>query len=209
MATVLYLFDFDKTLYAYDFRERLPALARLTGTSEYHLAKTWWSEGHEAAAEAGEYATADEYLEAFAQVTGARLTMDQWLEARTAAMTPIPASIAVLRRAAELGTVSLLSNNPIIFRDALPVLAPEVHEILAGNDLVSAALGARKPERRIYTRACDRFGVPPERTFLVDDSGANVRGAADAGLEAFEFLEVGHGYNTAHLLEAVEAFAAG
>ncbi|WP_353809355.1 HAD-IA family hydrolase [Agromyces sp. SYSU T00194] len=209
MAAVLYLFDFDKTLYAYDFRERLPALARLTGTSEYHLAKTWWSGGHEAAAEAGDLGSADEYLDAFAAVTGARLTLAQWQEARAAAMTPIAESIAVLRRAAELGTVSLLSNNPIIFRDSLPVLAPEVHELLGGNDLVSAALGARKPERRAFTRACDRFGVPPERAFFVDDSGANVRGAADAGLEAFEFLPIGDEYNTDHLLEAVEAFAAG
>ena len=45
-------FDLDKTLYAYDFRRRLPALAVLTGASQYHLARTWWADGYEARAEA-------------------------------------------------------------------------------------------------------------------------------------------------------------
>lgn len=60
----LYLFDLDKTLYAYDFRRRLPALAWLAGVSQY-------------------------------------------------------------RRAAELGTVSLLSNNPAATAAALPLIAPD------------------------------------------------------------------------------------
>ena len=38
MGTPLFLFDFDKTLYAYDFRRRLPKLAQLTGVSQYALA---------------------------------------------------------------------------------------------------------------------------------------------------------------------------
>ena len=43
----LYFFDLDKTLYAYDFRERLPALSRFSGVSQYHLASTWWAGGFE------------------------------------------------------------------------------------------------------------------------------------------------------------------
>ena len=141
-------------------------------------------------------------------MTGAALTVDGWLEARLAAMTPIPGSIAALRRAAELGTVSLLSNNPIIFRDSLRQLAPEVADVLGENDLVSAVLGARKPEARIFTRALSRFGIPAEDAMFVDDSEANVRGAEAVGLTGFQLLEVGDGHDTDALAEAIEAFAA-
>ena len=54
----LYFFDFDKTLYAYDMMRRLPALSRITGASQYHLAKSWWAAGYEARAEAGAWRTA-------------------------------------------------------------------------------------------------------------------------------------------------------
>lgn len=208
MSGPLFLFDFDKTLYAYDFRRRLPRLAEFTGVSQYALAKRWWEEGHEAAAEAGEYLSSEEYIAAFNEVTGGRLTVDGWRDARRAAMTPIPESIAALRRAAELGTVSLLSNNPIIFRDSLHELAPEVADLLGENDLVSAVLGARKPEARIYTRALSRFGIAPEDTLFVDDSGANVRGAEAVGIAGFQLLAIEGGYNTSALLDAIETFAA-
>lgn len=207
MSEPLFLFDFDKTLYAYDFRKRLPRLAELTGVSQYALAKRWWEAGHEAAAEAGEYLSSDEYLAAFNEVTGGRLTADGWREARRAAMTPIPESIAALRRAAEIGTVSLLSNNPIIFRDSLHQLAPEVAGVLGENDLVSAVLGARKPEARIYTRALSRFGIAAEDTLFIDDSGANVRGAEAVGITGFQLLEVDGGYSAGALLDAIESFA--
>lgn len=207
MSAPLFLFDFDKTLYAYDFRKRLPRLAELTGVSQYALAKNWWEGGHEAAAEAGEYLSSKEYLAAFNEVTGGMLTADGWREARRAAMTPIPGSIAALRRAAELGTVSLLSNNPIIFRDSLAWFAPEVADVLGENDLVSAVLGARKPEARIYSRALSRYGIDAADTMLVDDSAANLRGAQAIGITGFQLVQVDGRDNTDALAAEIEAFA--
>ncbi|WP_313545983.1 HAD family hydrolase [Leifsonia aquatica] len=204
----VYFFDCDKTLYDYDFHRRLPRLAELSGVSQYRLASTWWAGGHERAAEIGEYSTSEEYLEAFADVTGARLTLPQWQDARKAAMTPIPGSIAALHEAATLGTVSLLSNNPIPFKDSLPVLTPEIVDVLQNNDLVSAVLGARKPERRIYTRALGRFGVEPQNAILFDDSLPNVEGARDAGMHAHHFTKREDGsFDTDALLDAIHAFA--
>ena len=207
MSSDVYFFDCDKTLYAYDFRKRLPALARLTGASEYHLAKTWWVGGHETAADEGEYRSTDEYLEVWHEVTGTTLTLEQWREARAAAMTPIPGAIEALARAATLGTVSLLSNNPIPFRDSLPSLAPDVAGILQGNDLTSAVLGAEKPERRIYTRALGVFGVRAEDAILLDDSQANVDGARAVGMHAFLFTETDGVYDIAGLNAAIDGFA--
>lgn len=198
----LYLFDFDKTLYAYDFRKRLPDLARLGGVSQYHLASTWWAAGCERRAEAGAWPTADEYLAQFARVTGAELTLEQWADARRLAMTRIDGSVAALRRASTLGTVSLLSNNPSVFAAALPLLAPDVVDILGENLLVSAALGVRKPDPEIYRLALQRYGVAPEDTFFADDSAANVEGAASVGIHA-------HLFTTPELLDAAMTEFAG
>jgi FMN phosphatase YigB (HAD superfamily) len=191
----LYLFDFDKTLYAYDFRKRLPELARLGGVSQYHLASTWWAAGFERRAEAGEWPTAEAYLAEFGRVTGAWLTLEQWADARSLAMTRIDGSVAALRRAAALGTVSLLSNNPAPFAEALPRLAPDVCAILGDNRLVSAQLGVRKPDRRVYELALARYGVSPADAFMADDSAANVAGALEAGIHA-------HHFTTPELLDA-------
>jgi FMN phosphatase YigB (HAD superfamily) len=206
-APDVYFFDCDKTLYDYDFRKRLPRLSELSGVSQYRLAEAWWAGGFEEAAERGEFETTEEYLAAFAEVTGAHLSLEQWQDARASAMTRIDGSIDALRLASTLGTVSLLSNNPIIFKDSLPVLAPDVAEIVGGNDLVSAVLGARKPERRIYTRALSKFGVLPEDAFFVDDSAANLRAAADLGMTTFRLARTDGRFNTDELAAAMRRFA--
>ena len=204
----LYFFDLDKTLYAYNFRYRLPELARLTGASQYRLASRWWATGFEARAEAGEWPTADDYLDKFARVTETRrLSLDEWASARRLAMTRIDESVAALRRAAELGTVSLLSNNPAATAAALPQLVPDVIEILGPNVLVSYMLGARKPGEEIYRRALDYYGVAPENAFLADDSLANVLGARAVGITAHQLIAVDGAFQTDALHAAVEAFA--
>lgn len=197
----LYLFDFDKTLYAYDFHQRLPALSRMTGVSQYDLASSWWAGGYEARAEAGEWPDADSYLEKFAEVTGARLTLTQWQDARLGAMTRIDGSVAALRRCASKGTVALFSNNPMIFAESLPRLAPEVAQILGANIVVSAVLRARKPTADSYQRVLERFDASPADTFFADDNPQNIAGARAVGIGA-------HHFTTVQLLDAaITAFA--
>jgi putative hydrolase of the HAD superfamily len=191
----LYLFDFDKTLYAYNFRRRLPEFARLGGESQYHLASTWWAAGYETRAEAGEWPTAAEYLAEFGRITGAELTLDEWAHARSLASTRIDGSVAALRRASTLGTVSLLSNNPSVFAEALPLIAPDVCAILGENRLVSAALGVRKPDPRIFHLALERYGAEADNTFFTDDNADNVAGARSVGIHA-------HLFTTPELLDA-------
>ncbi|MBN9238246.1 MAG: hydrolase [Micrococcales bacterium 70-64] len=204
----LYFFDLDKTLYAYDFRYRLPELARLSGGSQYQLAKTWWAAGCEARAEAGEWPSADEYLDAFAATTGTRrLSLEEWASARRLAMTRIPGSIDALRRAAELGTVSLLSNNPAATAAALPLIAPDVAEILGPNRLFSYELGARKPGEEVYRRALAHYGADAADCFFADDSAANVAGARAVGITAHQLTSHDGVFDTDALLAAIEGFA--
>ena len=186
----LYFFDFDKTLYAYNFLKRLPALSRITGASQYHLAKSWWADGYEARAEAGAWRTAAEYLDKFAQVTGYTLSIDQWCEARQEASTPIAGSVDALRRCAALGTVSLFSNNPSPFAQELPRLAPDVVEIIGENRVVSCDLGVRKPDPEASWRALDLYGAKAEDTLFVDDSRENVESAASLGMHVHHFLTI-------------------
>ena len=190
-AVDLYLFDFDKTLYSYDFRRRLPEFARLGGVSQYQLASSWWAAGFERRAESGEWPTASEYLSEFARVTGAReFTLEEWASARLLAMTRIDGSVAALRRAAELGTVSLLSNNPSVFAAALPQLAPDVCALVGDNRLISCELGIRKPSPEAYARALDHYGARASDTFFADDSLENVLGARSLGIHAHHFTDV-------------------
>lgn len=204
----LYLFDFDETLYDYNFRHRLPALSVVTGVSQYHLARTWWAAGFERRAEAGEWPTSREYLEKFAEVTGAALTLEQWRETRMLASTPIPASIAVLRYAATLGAVAVLTNNPSPFEESLSVLAPDVAGIVHDGLLVSGCLGVRKPDAGIYQLAMQRFGAEPHDTFFTDDSSANVLGARDLGITAHQIQWVNQVPQVEDLRTAITDFSA-
>jgi FMN phosphatase YigB (HAD superfamily) len=197
----LYLFDFDKTLYGYNFLHRLPALSRSSGVSQYDLASTWWAKGYEARAEAGEWPDSESYLDKFAEVTTARLTLREWQDARISAMTRIDSSVASLRRCAELGVVSLFSNNPSIFRDSFERLAPDVAEILGPNVVISCSLGIRKPAPESYARVLERYNALPQNTFFADDNAANIRGALNAGIVAHHFTDA------RELDEAIDAFA--
>ena len=186
----LYFFDFDKTLYDYNFMKRLPALATASGVSQYRLASSWWAAGFETRAESGEWPTTGEYLAEFSRVTGARITQEQWIAARKSAMTRNEGSVAALRRAKDLGTVSLLSNNPSIFAESLPELAPDVCELVGENRLVSYQLGIRKPDPEAYVRALARYGAAASDTFFADDNAGNVAGAASIGIHAHHYTSV-------------------
>lgn len=203
----LYLFDFDETLYDYDFRIRLPALSLLTGVSQYDLAKSWWAGGFERRAEAGEWPTSAEYFEQFERVTGARLTLEGWRETRMLASTPIPGSIEALRRVASLGTVAILTNNPSPFAESFSVLAPDVAALVGDRVLVSSDLGIRKPDAGIYRLAIERFGAAPTDTFFTDDSEANVAGATAVGITGHVIAWRDGVPDTRGLDAAIEAFA--
>ncbi len=203
----LYLFDFDNTLYGHDSRHRLATLSAATGASQYHLATSWWVSGYETRAELGEWKSADSYLEQWARVTGVTLTLEQWWDAKAAAMTRIDGSIASLARAATLGIAAIISNNPAPFATLLPLLAPDVVAIVGENRLVSCDLEARKPDARAYRLALERYGASPGDTFLADDSAENVAGAASVGIHAHHFVCIDGVYQVGALDAAIDAFA--
>jgi putative hydrolase of the HAD superfamily len=53
---------------------------------------------------------------------------------------------------------------------------------LADVVVISSEVGVRKPSRRIYVFACERLGVDPRQTVMVDDLQQNLDGAARLGI---------------------------
>ena len=179
---LLFIFDMDDVLYDYDWRKRRDRLVELTGLSGEDLWERWWLK-HEQGAEAGEPDAADEYLARFNSAIGASLSEDEWVQTRRSAMTPRPDAIAAVARAAELGQVTLLTNNgALVHKHLAGTLAPELVPHFGEHLHTSSLYGARKPDPVVFERVLERYGVPAEDAFFADDLIENVEGARSVSM---------------------------
>ncbi len=199
--SLLFIFDMDDVLYDFDWHRRMEVLTDITGLPMEELRERWWDLGHEHAAEAGRYDSADDYLDAFTRAIGHPLTEDEWVRARGEAMTVLPGSVAAVKRAAELGRVTLLTNNGPLTSRHLATLAPELVPIFGEHLFTSSDYGARKPEPAVFAAVLDRYGVAAADAFFADDLPENIAGAQSLGITSHLFTE------PSGLLDAIEAFA--
>ena len=175
--SLLFIFDMDDVLYDYDWRKRMAGMTELTGLDLDELRRLWWNEQGEWAAEAGVFRTPEEYLAAFEAAIGMPVDEHEWVRVRGGAMTPWPESIAAVRRASELGRVTLLTNNGALVGKHLATLAPELVEHFGEHLLTSSAYGARKPDPRVFERVLEKYETAAHDAFFADDLAINVRGA--------------------------------
>ncbi|MET0989335.1 MAG: HAD family hydrolase [Glaciihabitans sp.] len=200
--TQLVIFDMDHVLYDYDWDVRIAGLAQLTGLAPSDIKERWWDAGFERQAEAGYWPTGDEYIDAFSRAIGVPVARQDWVRIRGAAMSPRPEAIAAVARAAEIGTVTLLTNNGSLVGESLDVLAPALVDVFGEHLLTSSAYGARKPDPQVFLNVLERYETPAADAFFADDLTENVAGAASVGITA-------HLYTTpSGLLDAIENFAA-
>lgn len=199
--TLLYIFDMDEVLYDYDWRQRMAGMSALTGLSFSELRRLWWNEQGEWAAEAGVYRTAEEYLDAFQTAIGQTVDEDEWVRIRGTAMNPRPQAIAAVRRAAELGDVTLLTNNGALVGKHLRALAPELVPVFGEHLHTSSDYSARKPNPEVFERVLAAYERPASEAFFVDDMPENVAGAASIGITAHLYRSPGA------MLAAIESFA--
>jgi putative hydrolase of the HAD superfamily len=191
----------DDVLYDYDWSKRMAGLTELTGHDLGELRRRWWNASGEWAAEAGEYRDADSYHAAWVKAIGVDIPVDAWVANRRSGMTAWPDSIAAVERAAELGQVSLLTNNGPLVEKHLATIAPEIAPLFGEHLRTSSYYGARKPNRVVFQRLLDEYDADPDDVFFTDDLIENVRGAESVGI-------TGHLFTTpAALLDAVETFA--
>ncbi|MCS0500690.1 HAD-IA family hydrolase [Protaetiibacter mangrovi] len=200
--SLLFLFDMDDVLYDYDWRARMAGLTALTGLELAELRRRWWHDEGEWAAEAGGFADGEAYRAAFGAAFGVEITTDDWLANRRSAMTARPDAIAAVARAAELGRVSLLTNNGPLVDEHLARLAPEIAPLFGDHLRTSSRYGARKPDPRVFERVLEHYATDPRDTFFVDDLPENVASAASLGITTYR-------YGTAEgLRAAIKDFAA-
>lgn len=199
---LLFVFDMDDVLYDYDWRIRMAGLTEITGLDVAELRRRWWHRDGEWAAEAGHWPDGASYLEAWCQAIGVDLDAETWLAIRGSAMRARPAALDAVARAAELGRVTLLTNNGPLVGENLATLAPDLVPLFGRDHLrASSHYGARKPDPRVFERALAAYDEPAEHAFFADDLAVNVDGARSIGITA-------HLYRDAPaLLAAIEDFA--
>jgi glucose-1-phosphatase len=174
----------------------------LTGHDVAELRRRWWHDEGEWAAEAGYWPDGASYLAAWTAAIGTDVAPDVWLANRGSAMTARPEALAAVARAAELGRVTLLTNNGPLVGENLATLAPELVPLFGVEHLrASSSYGARKPDPRVFEEVLREYGEPAEHTFFADDMPINVEGARSVGITAHLYR------NPAALLAAVEKFA--
>ncbi|XHR30161.1 MAG: HAD family hydrolase [Chthoniobacteraceae bacterium] len=93
----------------------------------------------------------------------------------------------------------LLSNTSDIHADYFEAKYP-VFSHFSGS-VYSHLAGCMKPERVIFEKAIEKFGVDPAQTVYVDDLAANVAGASAAGFVAIQYDHTRHADFVARLRE--------
>jgi putative hydrolase of the HAD superfamily len=112
---------------------------------------------------------------------------DGLLERILAGLRPDPAMLELVQEVRSAGVpVGLLSNS--LGDDGYRGYdLPSLFDAVA----VSGKIGARKPSRRAYRIACERLGVRPEATVMVDDLPQNLVGAERIGIAGVLHREAG------------------
>jgi HAD superfamily hydrolase (TIGR01509 family) len=186
MAIALVLFDMNGVLCRYEKAKRIAVLSGMSGMAPEAIDAAIWGSGFEDAGDAGAMDAAA-YLRGFGAAIGYPLTLAEWTEAQAASMTPDAAMLDLARRVAGKTRVAVFTNNNTLIRDQISILFPELPAIFGDAIRVSAEFGARKPDAAAFLGCVAALGVSPGETLFIDDSAANVEGAARAGLQAHHF----------------------
>jgi putative hydrolase of the HAD superfamily len=180
----LVLFDMHDVLCRYDRDFRIANLAALSGQPATEIYQKIWASGFETEGDSGRLDAAA-YLGGFGERLNYPITLQQWLENRKAATTRMPETLAIM---AELRCqIAVLTNNHTLVRDHLSYLFPEVFALCGDKSYVSAQFGAAKPAPEVYLKCVAAAGATPAETLFIDDSKANIAGAASAGLATHLF----------------------
>jgi glucose-1-phosphatase len=180
------IFDMDGVLFRWSKRQRLANLARLTGLPPERIHAALWASGFDDACDRGDY-DADACLREVCTRLDVRLSVDEWIGARTATMRPRRSVWRLVAQVRQAVPVALLSNNSALLKRELPRHFPQAAALFGANLFFSSDFGLRKPDPEIFRRITARLGTMPSATAMVDDSKGYVAGAREAGLQAHHF----------------------
>ncbi len=104
--------------------------------------------------------------------------------------------VAELReRGCRLYLLSNASMRFFAYRNDYPVLS------MLDGEVISAAEKLVKPDERIYLRLLDKYGLDPASCLFVDDLAANVEGARNCGIRAYQIVDLDYGALRIYLAE--------
>ncbi|MGE0545297.1 MAG: HAD family hydrolase [Dehalococcoidia bacterium] len=181
------LFDLGNVVCRFVPERRLDLLAVHSGLSPEEVHTRIWTSGFSRDCDLGRYTAAEMFAEA-ARRLGLTIDYVDFRAAWTSAFEPDHAVLELVDAAADRYRTALLTDNPLLLDEALPILLPDVARRFDPR-LFSAALGVCKPDIEIFRRALARLGEPAANVLFVDDTPAAVDGAREAGIEAVLFID--------------------
>ena len=102
-------------------------------------------------------------------------------------ISPKPGMEEVVRDLKKKGYRTYICSNISLrfreFRNEVPGIG------LMDGVLISAEEHCLKPEREIYERLFEKFGIRPEESFFIDDLEENIRGAEAFGMDGYCYAD--------------------
>ena len=97
------------------------------------------------------------------------------------------AMVAAVRALKKVMPTALLTNNIVEWRPGWSAVFddPTLFDVVVD----SSAVGARKPEARIYEITRERLDLPHDAIFFVDDIGQNLKAARELGWQTLLFTD--------------------
>jgi HAD superfamily hydrolase (TIGR01509 family) len=182
----LVIFDMDDVLCHYDLGKRLRVLARAAGVTARDVRAAIWDSGFESASDAGGFPESEDYLAAFSQRLGYRISKEEWVEARRAAMQPNHEVLSILACIKTRAALALYTNNGPLVKKHFGAIFPEAAALIE-NYFCSYEFGTKKPDPESYNRLLETLGHAPSECWFIDDKKSNVEGARLAGLAGHHF----------------------
>jgi putative hydrolase of the HAD superfamily len=176
----------DDVLCHYDRNVRYTHLGKLTGHDAETIRHALWDTGLEWRADQGQL-DGPAYLDELSWQLDCRITLEDWLGARRAAMQPDFEVLRLAQRLAGQFRIAVLTNNSRMVADHIAFLCPEVAALFGDTVHASAMFQAAKPAAEVYLRCLEHLQAPAGQTLFIDDLEENVNGAITAGLQGHHF----------------------
>ena len=198
----LVIFDLDDVLYNYDFDWRLEQFALAAKKPVSKIKELWIDSGWEAAAEAGKYKNGADYLLEFNRLIDAKISLDEWVNLRKAALNPNLPNLELAKALKEKSVkIAILTNNGALLGETINSVAPELRSIFGENIHCSSQFDEAKPNPEVYRRICEYYAVSPSKALFVDDKLENIIGARKIGMKAIQYTK---GIDLAKEIEKVQ-----
>gem|GEM_PF-244667 len=190
MSFTTIIFDFDGVMSDYNVPDRLSEIARISGLNTETILDRIWTSGFENAADSGKYPDEATYLGAFNDHLGFKLSREEWIACRAAAMHHRADMHSLVTTLGNSYALAMLTNNGPLTKMSFERLAPETAKLFGDKALFSYDFGTKKPDTKIYQRVASMLGGKPRECIFIDDKARNCEGARQVGMAAIVFKNI-------------------